>query len=465
MRLYGFNAAPGGVGRSARGGAGRGGVAPPPAPRSSIQHQQHQQQQVPSSVCGSSLASTSAVVESAACMPRTQRGSRRATVSVHAGNFLSKLFKQVGAGVVALRWAGSVCGLHARSWARWDARLTRLQLSSPHCGPHTQWLRLAHPAIPCHATPSCCARTQDPSAGVRRKYQPRVDEINALEARMQPLTDDQLRAKTQEFKQRAAGGESLDSLLPEAFAVGGGWVGAHTPGLARLLLQQLRIVCSACAPIRRPGGVCRVRMCARTRALAHPRTHANTPQVVREASNRVLGLRPFDVQLMGGMILHEGQIAEMRTGEVRPWRCPAPARLLPRHGVPVWLVCEGRCISRWQQRHVCQPRVGQWPKAINRSGALHPGLRWPGRSIARSLLCQLVRLIGHLQPHEGRAFAASRHNAMVVLTHDTASFPFHACTPTHDAGQDAGGRAASVPERPVNQGRARGHRQRLPRAP
>lgn len=60
---------------------------------------------------------------------------------------------------------------------------------------------------------------QDPAEKTRKQYQERVDAINALEPAMQSLSDEQLRAKTQEFKQRVAGGESLESLLPEAFAV------------------------------------------------------------------------------------------------------------------------------------------------------------------------------------------------------------------------------------------------------
>lgn len=91
-----------------------------------------------------------------------------------------------------------------------------------------------------------------------RKLKPlqnKVKKINALEAEMQKLTDDELRAKTTEFQTRLEKGASLDSLLVEAFAV------------------------------------------------------------VREAGVRALGMRHFDVQLMGGMVLHEGGIAEMRTGE------------------------------------------------------------------------------------------------------------------------------------------------------
>src|SRR6201994_2245417 len=88
-----------------------------------------------------------------------------------------------------------------------------------------------------------------------KQYQKTVAAINALEPQIEKLTDDELRAKTVEFRQRVAGGESLDKLLPEAFAV------------------------------------------------------------CREASRRVLKMRHFDVQLIGGMVLHYGKIAEMRTGE------------------------------------------------------------------------------------------------------------------------------------------------------
>ncbi len=88
-----------------------------------------------------------------------------------------------------------------------------------------------------------------------RSLQPIVGRINALEASLQGLSDEALQAKTSEFKQRIASGESLDKILPEAFAV------------------------------------------------------------VREAGKRTLNMRHFDVQLIGGMVLHNGMIAEMRTGE------------------------------------------------------------------------------------------------------------------------------------------------------
>ncbi|HXF45387.1 MAG TPA: preprotein translocase subunit SecA [Burkholderiaceae bacterium] len=88
-----------------------------------------------------------------------------------------------------------------------------------------------------------------------KQYQRRVESINALEPQISALSDEALKAKTVEFKNRYAAGETLDQLLPEAFAV------------------------------------------------------------VREAAKRTLGMRHFDVQLIGGMVLHDGKIAEMRTGE------------------------------------------------------------------------------------------------------------------------------------------------------
>ncbi|MCB1777762.1 MAG: preprotein translocase subunit SecA, partial [Candidatus Competibacteraceae bacterium] len=90
---------------------------------------------------------------------------------------------------------------------------------------------------------------------VLRRMRKVVTTINALESGIATLNDADLRAKTEQFKNRYAQGETLDTLLPEAFAV------------------------------------------------------------VREASKRTLDMRHFDVQLIGGMVLHEGKIAEMRTGE------------------------------------------------------------------------------------------------------------------------------------------------------
>jgi preprotein translocase subunit SecA len=88
-----------------------------------------------------------------------------------------------------------------------------------------------------------------------KTYARTVSEINALESSVRALSDAELAGKTDVFKARVGKGESIEDLLPEAFAV------------------------------------------------------------VREASRRVLGMRHFDVQLVGGMVLHNGKIAEMRTGE------------------------------------------------------------------------------------------------------------------------------------------------------
>ncbi len=105
-----------------------------------------------------------------------------------------------------------------------------------------------------------------------------VAQINALEGDMEKLTDEQLRAKTAEFRQRLADGATLDQLLPEAFAA------------------------------------------------------------VREASRRTLGLRHFDVQMIGGITLHEGRIAEMRTGEGKTLVATAPCYLRALAGKGVHVV-------------------------------------------------------------------------------------------------------------------------------
>ena len=109
-------------------------------------------------------------------------------------------------------------------------------------------------------------------------YQKVVDKINALEPSMQNLTDDKLVGKTNEFRERLQNGETLDDILPEAFAV------------------------------------------------------------VREGSRRVLGMRHFDVQLIGGMCLHDGRIAEMRTGEGKTLVATLPVYLNALTGKGVHMV-------------------------------------------------------------------------------------------------------------------------------
>ncbi|HWA29676.1 MAG TPA: preprotein translocase subunit SecA [Rhizomicrobium sp.] len=111
-----------------------------------------------------------------------------------------------------------------------------------------------------------------------KPMQKTVAAINALEPRFQPMTDDELRAMTPAFKERLANGETLEDLLPEAFAV------------------------------------------------------------VREAAKRVLGQRHFDVQLMGGMVLHGGNIAEMKTGEGKTLVATLPVYLNALAGEGVHVV-------------------------------------------------------------------------------------------------------------------------------
>lgn len=111
-----------------------------------------------------------------------------------------------------------------------------------------------------------------------KKYQKRVEIINGYEPEMQKMSDHQLKAKTEEFKERLANGETLDDLLPEAFAV------------------------------------------------------------VREAAFRVIGLRHYDVQLIGGMVLHEGRIAEMKTGEGKTLVATLPSYLNALSGQGVHVV-------------------------------------------------------------------------------------------------------------------------------
>ena len=111
-----------------------------------------------------------------------------------------------------------------------------------------------------------------------KQYQKTVREINALEAGVEKLSDAELQAKTPAFKARIANGEPLDALLPEAFAV------------------------------------------------------------CREASKRVLKMRHFDVQLVGGMVLHSGKIAEMGTGEGKTLMATLPAYLNALAGRGVHIV-------------------------------------------------------------------------------------------------------------------------------
>jgi preprotein translocase subunit SecA len=127
----------------------------------------------------------------------------------------------------------------------------------------------------------------DPMDRAVAKFRDRVEQINALEADMKALDDAALRAKTQAFKQRLAAGETLDDILYAAFAA------------------------------------------------------------VREASVRTIGLRHYDVQLIGGMVLHEGRIAEMKTGEGKTLVATLPLYLNALSGKGVHLVTPNDYLSKF----------------------------------------------------------------------------------------------------------------------
>src|SRR3712207_2834111 len=120
-----------------------------------------------------------------------------------------------------------------------------------------------------------------------------VDKIDALEDRYKSMTDGELQAMTPLFKERLANGETLDDILVDAFAV------------------------------------------------------------VREASTRILGMRHFRVQLIGGMVLHQGRIAEMKTGEGKTLvaTCPVYLNALEGKGVHVVTVNEDRKSTRLNSSH------------------------------------------------------------------------------------------------------------------
>jgi len=139
---------------------------------------------------------------------------------------------------------------------------------------------------------------------ILKEMYPAVDQINALEDQIKPLSDEKLAAKTTEFKERISQGEGLDNLLPEAFAV------------------------------------------------------------AREASSRVLGMRPFDVQLIGGMILHDGMISEMKTGEGKTLMATLPVYLNALSGKGGSRVC------MWSRLTIIWPAVmpNGWGGCIVSSG-------------------------------------------------------------------------------------------------
>ena len=144
-----------------------------------------------------------------------------------------------------------------------------------------------------------------------RQYGRTVNKINALEEGLEALDDQALRARTAEFRQRYADGASLEDLLPEVFAV------------------------------------------------------------AREASRRTLGLRPFDVQLIGGMVLHDGNIAEMRTGEGKTLVAVLPAYLNAISGSGVHIVTVNEYLAQ---------RDAEWMRPIYEFLGLSVGVSKSGQT-------------------------------------------------------------------------------------
>ena len=146
-----------------------------------------------------------------------------------------------------------------------------------------------------------------------KQIRPTVDKILSLENEYRNLSEEALKAKTQEFKDRLAGGETLDDILPEAFAA------------------------------------------------------------VREAADRVLGMRPYPVQLIGGIVLHQGRIAEMKTGEGKTLVAISPCYLNALTGEGVHVVTVNEYLAK---------RDSEWMGKVYRYMGLSVGLIIPGMTPA-----------------------------------------------------------------------------------
>ncbi len=146
-----------------------------------------------------------------------------------------------------------------------------------------------------------------------KKIRPLVDKVLALEAEYKTLSDEELKAKTPEFQRRYAEGESLDDMLPEAFAA------------------------------------------------------------IREAADRVLGMRPYPVQIIGGIILHQGRIAEMKTGEGKTLVAVLPCYLNALTGDGVHVVTVNDYLAK---------RDSEWMGKVHRFMGLTVGLVIPGMTPA-----------------------------------------------------------------------------------
>jgi preprotein translocase subunit SecA len=167
-----------------------------------------------------------------------------------------------------------------------------------------------------------------------KDYRKVVERINALEPTVSALTDEQIAGKTVEFRGRVAGGEALDAVLPEAFAV------------------------------------------------------------CREAARRVLGMRHFDVQLIGGMALHHGKIAEMRTGEGKTLMATLPAYLNALTGKGVHVVTVNDYLAQ---------RDADWMGKVYRFLGLTAGGDHDHHILRLDLPQISVNRLGAVHKHTGRS--------------------------------------------------------------
>ncbi|HEY9744350.1 MAG TPA: preprotein translocase subunit SecA [Coleofasciculaceae cyanobacterium] len=202
----------------------------------------------------------------------------------------------------------------------------------------------------------------DPNARKLKKYQPYVADVNVLEEEIQALSDDQLKGKTAEFRQRLEKAktdrereELLDELLPEAYAV------------------------------------------------------------VRESGRRVLGMRHFDVQLLGGIVLHKGQIAEMKTGEGKTLVSTLPAYLNAIDGKGVHVVTVNDYLAR---------RDAEWMGQVHRFLGLSVGLIQSGMGPAerqRNYACDVT-----YATNSELGFDYLRDNMATAMA-DVVQRPFNYC--------------------------------------
>jgi preprotein translocase subunit SecA len=202
----------------------------------------------------------------------------------------------------------------------------------------------------------------DPNARKLKKFQPLVAEVNLIEEDIKNLSDDELKAKTVEFREQIAKArndeqikDTLDDLLPEAFAV------------------------------------------------------------VREAAIRVLGMRHYDVQILGGIVLHKGQIAEMKTGEGKTLVCTLPAYLNGLTGKGVHVVTVNDYLAR---------RDAEWMGQVHRFLGLTVGLIQSGMNPAerkKNYACDIT-----YTTNSELGFDYLRDN-MAVSMEEVVQRPFNYC--------------------------------------